>query len=130
MEEGRHLVNAVVVTHGFLGAELIRTAEAILGPQDGIAFISNANSAPEDLSDQVRLLLAQEEAPIFLFVDVRGGSCSQACQQIRRMHPKLVVICGINLPMLLDFFVNRDRVTGDELAARLIDKGREGIRCL
>lgn len=124
------LVNAVMVTHGSLGAELIRTAEAILGPQEGVGFVSNTGSSLEEISEQVRSLLSEAGEAVFLFVDLLGGSCSHACQHIRRLHPEAVIITGVNLPMLLDFFVNRDRVPLDQLVQRLVTKAREGIRCL
>src|SRR5512140_2467364 len=108
------MVKAVLVTHGFLGAELVRTAEGILGPQDGIAFVSNSNSSLENLSDQVRQLLSQDDQPMILMADLLGGSCSHACQEIRRLHTHVVLISGVNLPMLLEFFHNRDRVSFEE----------------
>jgi mannose PTS system EIIA component len=122
------MVNAVLVTHGFLGAELVRTAEAILGPQDGVACVSNSGSSLEALSDAVRDLLRDEEHPVLLFIDLWGGSCSHACQRIRDLNRKVVLFTGVNLPMLLEFFYNRDRVSLDELCRRILEKGKDGIR--
>ncbi len=124
------MVKAILVTHGFLGAELVRTAEAILGPQDGIGFVSNTGSSLETLSDQVRSLLSDTEEPVVLLVDLLGGSCSHACQEIRRLHPRVAMVSGVNLPMLLELFYNRDRVPFDELLLRLCQKAKDGIRCL
>ena len=39
------------------------------------------------------------------------------------------MVCGVNLPILLDFVFHRD-VPLDELVTRLVEKGREGIRPL
>jgi mannose/fructose-specific phosphotransferase system component IIA len=124
------VVKAVLVTHGLLGAELIRTVEGILGPQEGIGAVSNAGTSLETLSERVRSLLTEDDAPVVLFVDLMGGSCSHACQQIRALHPGVVVIAGVNLPMLLDFFHNRDLLPFSDLTSRLLEKGKEGIRCV
>jgi mannose PTS system EIIA component len=123
------MVGAVLVTHGFLGAELLRTAEAILGPQEGVGVVSNTGASLENLSDAVMDVLEGDQ-PVLLFVDLWGGSCSHACQRIRDLHPGAMPITGVNLPMLLEFFYNRDRVPLEELCARVLEKGRDGIRSL
>lgn len=131
MEEGaRALIPAIVVTHGRLGAELIRTAESILGPQEGIGFVSNEGNSLDSLGDAVRDRLRDQDGPLVLFVDLLGGSCSHVCREIRGHYPKSAVFSGVNLPMLLEFFYNRDRVPFEELRERLLEKGKNGIRCL
>jgi mannose/fructose-specific phosphotransferase system component IIA len=40
----------------------------------------------------------------------------------------VVLITGINLPVLIDYLHNRDRFTVDDLAERLSRKGQESIR--
>jgi mannose PTS system EIIA component len=125
------VIKGVLVTHGTLGAELIRTAEGILGPQEGVAFISNADASLEALSDRIRDLLAgSEQEAVILFVDLVGGSCSHACARIRAQHEKTVILAGVNLPMLLDFFYNRELMPVEVLAPRLLQKGKDGIRWL
>ena len=39
------------------------------------------------------------------------------------------MVCGVNLPILLDFVFHRDMPL-DELVPRLLEKGRSGIRPL
>jgi len=124
-------VLGILVTHAALGTELLRTAETILGRQSRVEVISNRGSSTERLSEELRGLISQRpEETIFLFVDLLGGSCSHACQEILRAHPSTVVLSGVNLPMLLEFLYYRERVDVDELRQRLVAKGRDGIQCL
>ena len=44
-----------------------------------------------------------------------------------REYGDRAVVCGVNLPILLDFVFHRDMPL-DELVERLLDKGRDGIR--
>lgn len=119
---------AILVTHGALGAELKKTAEAIVGSTEGLFVISNSDCSLEGLGAQIEQLLAGDDGPVFLFVDLFGGSCSFACDALRRRRGQTFLLSGVNLPMLLDFLHNRDRVPAADLAVRLVTKGREGIQ--
>jgi mannose/fructose-specific phosphotransferase system component IIA len=122
---------AVLVTHGALGSELVRTAEAILGPQGRVEVVTNQGTSLDGLSDQLRARIAEHpEMPVFLFIDLLGGSCGHACQEILRLHPETLIFSGVNLPMLLEFFHYRGRVSVGELRDRLLAKGRDGIQCV
>lgn len=125
-------VFGILVTHGSLGDELVRTAEAIVGPQEGIAVLSNAGASLEDLASRLKGLIEGRAArgALFLFVDLLGGSCGHACQEILRADPRTVLFSGVNLPMFLEFLHQRDRVGIEELRERLLAKGRDGIQCL
>jgi len=127
---GGSRVRALLVTHAGLGEELIRTAESILGPFDGVAFVTNAGASLESLSEAVKGRLGDEAGPLILFVDLQGGSCSHVCSGIRGLHPGCAVFSGVNLPMLLEFLCSRDRVAFSELKERILEKGRSGIQCL
>jgi mannose/fructose-specific phosphotransferase system component IIA len=124
-------VLGIFVTHGSLGKELIRTAEAIIGPQQGVEIVSNSGSSLEGLSEAVRERIAKHpDASVYLFIDLLGGSCGFVCQEIRRISPGAAVFSGVNLPMVLEFFHYRDRVGDSELKERLLTRGRDGIRLL
>lgn len=129
-EAGGSPVRAVLVTHAGLGAELIRTAESILGPQEGVAFVTNAGASLESLSEAVREQLGCGTGQLVLFVDLLGGSCGHICAGIKGRYPACAIFSGVNLPMLMEFLFNRDRVSFDELKERLLEKGRNGIQCM
>lgn len=124
------MVRAVLVTHGALGGELVRTAEAILGRQDGVAIVSNEGVSLDGLVETLRTA-AGAPGPVVFLVDLLGGSCGHACRALRAERgADAFVVTGVNLPMLLEFFYHRDRVPFAELQERLIHKGRDGVRSL
>jgi len=118
---------AVLITHGGLGEELRRTAEAILGPQTGLAVVSNAGVSLEALRAELAAAVPADR-PAVLFVDLLGGSCGHACLPLRREREALLVVSGVNLPMLLEFLYHRGRVPLGELRERILSRGRDGIR--
>jgi mannose/fructose-specific phosphotransferase system component IIA len=124
-------VVGIVVTHGSLGKELVRTAESILGAQDGVEILSNTGASVEGLATEVHGVVQRHPCSvIYLLVDLLGGSCGYVCQEVRRLRPDAVIFSGINLPMLLEFFHHRGRVELPELRERLVSRGRDGIRSL
>ena len=124
-------VLGILVTHASLGDELLRTAESIIGRQSQIEVVSNSGTSLNTLSGKLTSLISRhQDLPVFLFVDLLGGSCGHVCQEIRRLHPNTVIFTGVNLPMFLEFLHHRDRVGLEELQERLLAKGRSGIQCL
>jgi PTS system mannose-specific IIA component len=124
------MMNAILVTHGLLGGELIRAAETILGPQSGLAAISNREASLTAIRERVSELLGEGGEPVYLFVDLVGGSCCHAALLAARDDPRVRVIAGVNLPMLLEFLHYRRDLPDAELRERLVQRGRDGIRAL
>jgi mannose PTS system EIIA component len=122
-------VHGILVTHGHLGRELLATAESIIGKQPEMTVISNQDKSHQALSDEVRLLVEQllPEGPVVVFVDLVVGGCGRACSPLAARHGQVLVVGGVNLPMLIEFLYNRDRVEMAELKDRIARKGHEAI---
>ena len=122
---------ALLVTHGNLGAELLSTAELIVGRQSGASVLSNKELSSESLSEAIESELSTYGGDeTVVFVDVAGGSCLCACKVAEGVVKKVKVISGVNLPMVLEFFHYRDRLPFDELVERVAQRGRAGIQTL
>ncbi len=127
---GREDLLGVVVTHGLLGRELRRTAESILGGQERLTVVSNAEVSHDELTRRVLAVVEPElarGAPVVVFVDLLPGSCGRVCRPLARRHPGILLVSGVNLPLLIEFLHHRGRVELAELRARLQRKGQEGI---
>jgi len=120
---------ALLVTHGTLGEELIRTVASILGHQTEVETLSNTGLSADGLAEAIEQRLAglPESAPVVLFTDLAAGSCGIASRRVGRGGRALRKITGVNLPMLLEFFHYRDTLSLDELLPRMEAKGKAGI---
>lgn len=130
-ERAGGVLPGILVTHGDLGRALLRVVESILGPQDGIHVLTNTEVSSDRLQERVEGLLEEmPPGPVFVFVDLLGGSCGHACLNIQRGRDDVRVISGVNLPMLVEFAHKRARLAPEDLLADVRRKGQEGIRCL
>lgn len=120
---------ALLVTHGGLGQELIRTAEAILGGQTGAIAISNTGRSSDALTEAIdaEILALPKGTPVVILADLAAGSCGMASRRAGAHAHGVRRITGVNLPMLLEFFHYRDALPLDELIPRLELKGKAGI---
>src|SRR5512139_1716003 len=97
---------AVLVTHGVLGTELVRTVERILGPQGDVVVVSNEGLSAEGLVAAIENALAFLPAgqAAVVFSDLAAGSCGLAVRRAGAAGRDVKRITGANLPMLLEFF--------------------------
>lgn len=126
-EDGVSPVRGVVLAHGDMARGLVDAVRKISGQgEEALRALSNEGRSPERLRRELDELLG--EGPAIVFTDLQAGSCALAALSASG-RAQTVVVCGANLPMLLDFVFHRDLPLGS-LAERLVDKGREGIRSL
>jgi mannose/fructose-specific phosphotransferase system component IIA len=125
------MIRALVITHGNIGAELVRVTGLILGPVEGLAALSNSGRSLGDLRDEISAWLAEGDAKgaagALIFVDDYGGSCATAAQLACGHEPARAILSGVNLAMLLGFLTWRENDEFAELVGRVVRKGREAI---
>ncbi len=125
MSEARAALRGIVIGHADMAEGLVAAARHITGVEEDVLIaLSNRERSPEDLAALIAGHL--EGGPAVLFTDLQSGSCGFAARRLTRERPDLAVVCGVNLPMLVDFVMNREMEAGD-LVARLVDKGRGAI---
>jgi mannose/fructose-specific phosphotransferase system component IIA len=118
----------VVVAHGSMAQGLIDAVRRIAGgAADALVPLSNEGMSPQQLKASLHEL--GSEGPVVVFADLLSGSCGMAAFASCRNASERAVVCGVNLPVLLDFVFHRDMPL-EELVLRLVEKGREGIRTL
>jgi mannose/fructose-specific phosphotransferase system component IIA len=119
-------IRGIVVGHGAMAQGLVDAVRRIAGEAgDALTAVSNDGKGPKDLA--AALEAAAGEASTVVFVDLEAGSCGMAAAYSCRAKPERVVVCGVNLPMLLDFVFHRD-LPLEELVNRVVDRGRDAIR--
>jgi mannose/fructose-specific phosphotransferase system component IIA len=121
-------VPALIVTHADLAQALVHAAEQVVGPVEDVTLLSNDGLSRRDLEDAIEARVQGWTHGGLLLTDFWGGSCHTCGASAARRHGEVVIVTGINLPLLLDYLYNRDRFPAGELAERLQQKARDSIR--
>lgn len=123
------MIAGLVLTHGALGAEMVKVVELILGPIEGLSAASNEGLSARQTSEVVAAWLgglpAGDEA--IVLIDEHGGSCATAARLGGTEEAGVPVLSGINLAMLLAFVTWRDDLPRPELVQRIVDQGRKAV---
>ena len=121
-------VPALLVMHSDLGPALLRAAASVYGPVDDVEVMSNEGLSRDTLEERIAERVAGWKHGGLILTDFWGGSCHLCGISATRGHGDIAVITGVNLPTLLDYLHNREHYAPLELAARLLQKGRDSIR--
>jgi mannose/fructose/sorbose-specific phosphotransferase system IIA component len=122
------MVHAIVVSHGEFARAIVSTVEGIVGKQDNVDVVTNRGVSCEQLSKRIAALISDHSRDnTIIFLDLPGGSCTISCYQLLKDMPDLNIISGVNLPMLIEFFMLRDKHTAQDLIPILINKGKDNI---
>ena len=97
------MIGMVLVTHGRLAAEFIAALEHVVGPQRNVAAVC---IGPDDDMERRRQDIVRsvgevdDGSGVVLLTDMFGGTPSNLAISVMD-RPKIEVIAGINLPMLI-----------------------------
>ncbi len=123
------MIGIVIVTHGRLAAEFIAALEHVVGPQRDIAAIC---IGPDDDMEQRRQDILQSVKAVdtgdgvVLLTDMFGGTPSNLAMSVMD-RPKIEVIAGINLPMLIKLASLRSTETLSDAVRGAQEAGRKYI---
>jgi len=122
------MIGLVLVTHAGLARELLAAAEMIVGPVEmaetvGIQAGDPVDSIRTGIDEAIRKVNSDG---VIIMTDMFGGTPSNMSLSFLEDN-RIEVMTGVNLPMLIKFFSDRDKVNISELAAQLKACGRESI---
>ena len=116
---------AIVAGHGEFAAGLVSAVEQITGRGDQFLPIAVTGLGAEDIERTLRERMLATGIRV-VFTDLQAGSCTMAARRVLRGMTDAVVVCGTNLPLLLDFVFN-ERAAPAEAARHATERGRSAI---
>lgn len=122
-------VGVLLVTHGKLGHLLIETMTDMIGPLPLPADVLEVRrvQATDVLLRQGRRMIDRLDGGhgVLILTDAFGSTPSNIATRLAE-PPRVAVVAGVNLPMLVRIF-NYPRCDLDAMAANAVEGGRRGV---
>jgi len=117
-----------LITHGDLAKSMKQVTKRLIVSSTKIYYYSNKKQTLEEIETEIakereRL---QPEKSIF-FVDLVGGSCWILANRIKQNSSDIAVVGGVNMPMLVSYHLNYNRLEWNELLDKIVSDGNKGI---
>lgn len=127
------MISVLISTHGNTATKLLDTAEMIIGEQvNAVAVDFERGMGADDLRakiDEAMKGLDTSEGHLFM-VDLFSGTPFNVTSQIALTNPKMDIVTGVNVPMMMEVLLGRAALDFDTVVCMAETAGKEGIKLL
>jgi len=118
----------IVVTHGKMAEAMVSAARGLVGASSGVSALNFEEwQSVAELRGAIKRELGEKpDDDIFILTDFLGGSPSN-CACAFLINEKIRVISGVNMPMLVELILKRDKLPADKVVDVIIKAGRDSI---
>jgi mannose PTS system EIIA component len=127
-EDQQELIGVVAVSHCRVAEEMVRATELIAGPLQACKALSFQASQPvEEMLKQLRDAIKEVDRGkgVLILTDLFGGTPANISFSL--LGPRVQVVCGMNLPMLIKFAGCRKDYPLEKVAAMVKEYGQRHI---
>ena len=120
----------ILVSHGKLAKGMKNTVEMIAGNQDNLeAYEAYKNGTSDDsfIGDIKNSLDKVGDQKAVIITDVLGGSVNNEMTQLLKDHQNLMVLTGMNLPLVITLVTTADSGLTQESIEEAINEGQKGV---
>lgn len=118
----------LVLTHGFFGSELIKSAELVIGKMENTEFIPlTSDISVTAYQEKVFSRLTQLNENDIVLVDLLGGTPSNTVTLFSKQK-KIPAIAGLNLSIFISCAINRQEKRGEELVQAVLKEAGNSIQ--
>ena len=127
-QDPKELIGVVAISHCRVAEEMLRAAELITGPLQACTALSlQADQPVDEMAKQVRDAIKEVDQGngVLILTDLFGGTPANI--SLSFLGPKIEVVCGMNLPMLIKLASCRRGYTLQNVASLVNEYGQRHI---
>ena len=125
------MTGLILATHGAMASATLEAAQLLMGEKEAVQTIGFS------MGDSLEMLLQrfsdafaalQDCEHILIVTDIRGGSPCNAATVMKAQHPNARVLAGLSLPILVQFFEDRDNALSfDASVENIVEAGQASV---
>ena len=127
-QDHKELIGVVAISHCRVAEEMLRAAELITGPLQACTALSlQADQPVDEMAKQVRDAIKEVDQGngVLILTDLFGGTPANI--SLSFLGPKIEVVCGMNLPMLIKLASCRRGYSLKDVASLVKEYGQRHI---
>lgn len=129
---GEHtMVQIILASHGDLSKGMKDTLRMIIGDVSMVEAFSSYRDENINIKDAVEKIVKEKytKADIFILTDILGGSVNTEMMSLIRKYPKIHVLSGMNLPVVISLATHVGTISYSELEKIIIDSQQSIVYC-
>lgn len=120
----------IVASHGKLAEGIKNTLSMLVRDVSDLVVLSQQEQGQEKFEEEFKDAVCDGQGYL-VFTDIEGGSPASTALNLKYSQGfDIEIICGFNLPMILEAYLLRDSMSIEELATKVLDTGRNNIKKL
>lgn len=118
----------LLLTHGGVGEELIKSAEMIIGPMVNVSALSlMPGMSPENFLVSVSGILDNMPEGSLIISDLFGGTPANISAAVSQTK-NISAVSGLSICMLIEAASLRTTLRGEKLAEAVVEAGKKGCK--
>ncbi|NOW06326.1 PTS sugar transporter subunit IIA [Clostridium beijerinckii] len=122
------MIQIILASHGDLAKGMKDTLGMIIGDVSMVEAFSSYRNEEVNVREIVEKIVREKyiEADIFIFTDILGGSVNTEMMSLIKEYPKIHVISGMNLPIIISVATQANEIS-ESLLQQIIKESQQGI---
>ncbi|MFW2501070.1 PTS sugar transporter subunit IIA [Clostridium diolis] len=122
------MIQIILASHGDLAKGMKDTLGMIIGDVSMVEAFSSYRNEEVNVRETVEKIVREKyiEADIFIFTDILGGSVNTEMMSLIKEYPKIHVISGMNLPIIISVAIQANEIS-ESLLQQIIEESQHGI---